>query len=70
MSKKNQSIRLTEQHKDSHGVIGIFGDNAKKHDDLVSDISKRAKIELEKIYPQLTFRYRTGIEKKEINRAL
>lgn len=70
MSKKNQSIRLTEQHKDSHGVIGIFGDNAKKHDDLVSDTSKKAKIELEKIYPQLTFRYRTGIEKKEINRAL
>ena len=70
MSKKNQSIRLTEQHKDSHGVIGIFGDNAKKHDDLVSDISKRAKIELEKIYPQLTFRYRTSIEKKEINKAL
>ena len=24
--KKNQSKRLTEQHKESHGVIGIFGE--------------------------------------------
>ncbi len=70
MSKKNQSVRLTEQHKDSHGAIGIFGDEAQKHDHLVGDISKRAKVELEKVYPQLTFRYRTSIEKKEINKAL
>ena len=70
MSKKNQSVRLTEQHKDSHGTIGIFGDEAQKHDHLVGDISKRAKVELEKVYPQLTFRYRTSIEKKEINKAL
>ena len=52
MSKKNQSVRLTEQHKDSHGTIGIFGDEAQKHDHLVGDISKRAKVELEKVYPQ------------------
>jgi type-2 restriction enzyme ecoRI len=70
MSKKNQSIRLTEQHKDSHGAISIFGDEAQKHDNLVGDISKRVKTELEKIYPQLSFRYRTTIEKKEINKAL
>lgn len=70
MSKKNQSVRLTEQHKDSHGAIGIFGDEAQKHDHLVGDISKRAKVELEKVYPQLTFRYRASIEKKEINKAL
>ena len=70
MAKKNQSNRLTEQQKDSHGAIGIFGEEAKKHDDLVGDISKKAKIELEKEYPQLLFRYRTNIEKKEINEAL
>lgn len=70
MAKKNQSNRLTEQQKDSHGAIGIFGEEAKKHDDLVGDISKKAKSELEKEYPQLIFRYRTSIEKKEINEAL
>ena len=30
--KKNQSKRLTEQHKESHGVIGIFGEEAQQHD--------------------------------------
>ncbi len=70
MAKKNQSNRLTEQQKDSHGAIGIFGEEAKKHDDLVGAISKKAKNVLEKEYPQLTFRYRTNIEKKEINKAL
>lgn len=70
MARKNQSNRLTEQQKDSHGAIGIFGEEAKKHDDLVGNISKKAKTELEKEYPQLTFRYRANIEKKEINEAL
>ena len=28
MSKKNQSNRLTNQHKESKGVVGIFGDEA------------------------------------------
>ena len=70
MSKKNQSNRLTEQHKEHQGAVGIFGDEAKSHDDLVGDVSKMAKVMLEKEYPQLTFRYRTSIEKKEINEAL
>ena len=28
MTKKNQSKRLTNQHKESKGVVGIFGDEA------------------------------------------
>ena len=32
MAKKNQSTRLTAQHKNSHSVAGIFGDGAKSHD--------------------------------------
>ena len=70
MAKKNQSNRLTEQHKEHQGAVGIFGSEAKTHDDLVGDVSKQAKIALEKEYPQLTFRYRTSIEKREINEAL
>lgn len=70
MSKKNQSTRLTMQQKENLGAVGIFGNEAKKHDDLVGDASKIAKVLLEKEFPQLKFRYRTSIEKKEINEAL
>lgn len=70
MAKKNQSSRLTEQHKESHGVIGIFGEEAKLHDLAVGEISHLVVKQLESDYPQLTFRYRTSIEKKEINEVL
>ncbi|HAI69306.1 MAG TPA: restriction endonuclease, partial [Gammaproteobacteria bacterium] len=39
MSKKNQSKRLTNQHKESQGVVGIFGEEAKSHDITVGKIS-------------------------------
>lgn len=70
MSKKNQSSRLTVQHKESKGVVGIFGKEAKMHDIEVGSISHLVIKELEKKYPQFTFRYRNSIEKKEINEAL
>ncbi|OWV18311.1 MULTISPECIES: EcoRI family type II restriction endonuclease [Fibrobacter] len=70
MAKKNQSGRLTDQHKDSKGAVGIFGDEAKYHDMDVSDLSLIAMQLLEKDYPQLLFRYRKSISKKEINEAL
>jgi type II restriction enzyme len=63
---KNQSNRLTNQHKQSQGVVGIFGEIAKKHDLKVSDISKCVLKQLEKNYPKFSFRYRNGITKKEI----
>lgn len=70
MTKKNQSSRLTIQHKESQGVVGIFGLEAKKHDQTTGDISHVVLKALEQKYPQLTFRYRQSIEKKEINEAL
>lgn len=70
MAKKNQSKRLTTQHKESHGVVGIFGEEAKLHDLNVGKISKHIIERLEKDFPQLVFRYRSSIEKKEINAAL
>ena len=70
MSKKNQSSRLTNQHKHSQGVIGIFGDDAKSHDLAVGKISKKVIRQLESEYPQLSFRYRESIKKEEINEAL
>lgn len=70
MTKKNQSNRLTNQHKQSQGVIGIFGDEAKSHDLTVGKISKLVMGTLEKEYSQLNFRYRASIKKDEINESL
>ncbi len=70
MAHNNQSERLTEQHKKSHGVIGIFGDEAKLHDMTVGEISHHVIKKLQEDYPKLKFRYRKSIEKKEINEAL
>ena len=70
MAKKNQSKRLTNQHKKSQGVIGIFGEEAKSHDTTVGKISHLVIKQLEKEFPQLSFRYRTSIKKEEINEAL
>ncbi len=70
MVKKNQSERLTYQHKESNGVIGIFGEEAKLHDLAVGTISHQVMQRLEIEFPQLSFRYRIGIKKEEINKAL
>lgn len=70
MLKKNQSNRLTSQHKKSHGEIGIFNETAKAHDSLVCSVSKEILKKLRIEYPQLSFRYRTSISKKEINETL
>ena len=70
MSKKNQSNRLTVQQKDSKGVVGIFGAEAKKHDMTVGEVSHLALKQLQEEYPQLEFQYRTSIKKEEINKVL
>lgn len=70
MAKKNQSNRLTSQHKDSQGVVGIFGEQAKLHDLTVGKISKLVMNELAKEYPSLSFRYRDSLKKSEINESL
>ncbi len=70
MSKKNQSNRLTEQHKHTQGVIGIFNKNAQEHDALVNKVSKYVQNKLQEEYPQLSFRYRKSISKQEVNVAL
>jgi len=70
MSKKNQSKRLTNQHKESQGVVGIFGDEAKSHDVKVGNISHIVIEQLKKEFPKLTFQYKKSIKKEEINKAL
>lgn len=70
MTKKKQSNRLTIQHKDREGVIGIFGKEAKEHDLEVSNVSHKVIIKLQSKYPYLSFRYRKDIKKEEINKKL
>jgi len=53
MAKKNQSSRLTAQHLVSHGVIGIFGAEAKLHDTTVGKISEVVFEQLKIKYPHL-----------------
>lgn len=70
MAKKPNSTRLTNQHKGSQGVIGIFGDIAKTHDLTIGKITKFVIKQLQEEYPQLMFRYKKTILKKEINEVL
>lgn len=68
--KKNQTERLTIQHKESQGVIGIFGQQAQEHDAEVYSNSICVMKILEKEFPMFEFRYRRDLLKKEINDAL
>ena len=65
-----QSDRLTNQHKESHGVEGIFDTDAKKLDKKVGTTAETTLIKLQEIYPALEFRIRPTISKIEINEAL
>lgn len=70
MTTKNQSDRLTHQHRKHGGVEGIFGDEAKLHDASVGYVSKILLKWLRNKYPSLSFRHRSFVTKKEINTAL
>lgn len=68
--KKTQSKRLTMQHKETHGVIGIFGKEAKEHDGEVSYNSRIVMERLQQKYQMFKFRYREELSKEEINKSL
>ena len=70
MAKKNQSTRLTSQHKESKGVVGIFGDVARLHDFTVGEVAQLVADNLAEKYPQLSFQYRNHIKKSEIHAKL
>ncbi|PUD58873.1 EcoRI family type II restriction endonuclease [Helicobacter pylori] len=70
MAKKNQSQRLSKQHKESQGVTNIFTDEARLHDMGVSSIFKLVMQKLENEFKNLSFRHRASITKEEINSVL
>lgn len=70
MKGKQQSDRLTMQQKATDGVIGIFDENAQRHDKEVYNTSIITMARLKKEFPMLEFRYRSELSKQEINEAL
>ena len=70
MTKSDQSKRLTKQHKSSHGVVGIFGNEAKLHDMTVGQVAHLVLDQMKEDFPKLSFRFRDNIHKEEINLAL
>lgn len=67
---KGQSQRLEKQHELAGGPLGIFGEEAKKHDWSIRRIMSVIREKLTNLYPDWTFRHRTEISKKEINNKL
>ena len=70
MSKRPQTERLTVQHVENKGVVGIFGEMARQHDISVGEISEKVLCALRVQYPGLNFRRRKSITKMEINEKL
>lgn len=68
--KKNQTDRLRTEKVRGQGPKEIFGDSAQVHDTSVNDCSKIVFETLKKDFPNLLFRFRDAIEKKEINEKL
>jgi len=67
---KKQTDRLSAEKIKSQGPKEIFGENAQKHDMAVNSLSKVALKTLKEEFPNLDFRLRDSIEKKEINEKL
>jgi type II restriction enzyme len=68
--KKKQTERLSTEKKRSQGPKEIFGETAQIHDKSVNNFSKFVFETLKKDFPNLEFRFRDSIEKKEINEKL
>lgn len=70
MHSKGQSHRLKIQHELAGGPLGIFGDEAKKHDLSIRVVMNGIMEALQASYPELSFRRRPDISKQEINNKL
>ena len=68
--KKSQTDRLTVEKIRGQGPKEIFGEDAQIHDKSVNSFSKIVFETLKKDFPNLEFRFRDSIEKKEINEKL
>ena len=67
---KQQSDRLRAEKIKGQGPKEIFGESAQKHDISVNSFSKVLFETLKNYFPNLEFRFRKSIGKKEINEKL
>ncbi|MDI9357595.1 MAG: EcoRI family type II restriction endonuclease [Phycisphaerales bacterium] len=67
---KKQTDRLRIEKLKSSGPKEIFRNNAQIHDKLVNNFSKVVFEKLKKDFPNLEFRFRDSLYKKEINEKL
>ena len=67
---KGQAGRLQRQHELTGGPVGIFGELARRHDLAVGIVMSKLAKELESRLPNLSFRHRLQISKKEVNDKL
>lgn len=70
LTGKGQASRLGKQHELAGGPLGIFGEQAQKHDLNIGEVSERIFRNLEKAFPKSEFRFRNSLSKKEINANL
>ena len=67
---KKQTDRLRAEKVRGQGPKEIFGKNAQKHDSSVNNFSRVVFDALQGEFPNLEFRFRDSIDKKEINEKL
>ena len=67
---KGQSYRLQQQHEVAGGPLGIFGEEAKRHDLSIREVMAKVAEELKRRHPELQFRHRWEISKREIHEKL
>ena len=67
---KGQSKRLGIQHELAGGPLGIFGEEARKHDAGIKDAVEIVLKSLQHYFPNLNFRHRNELSKREINSKL
>ncbi|MDH0549614.1 MULTISPECIES: EcoRI family type II restriction endonuclease [Stenotrophomonas] len=67
---KGQALRLGIQQELGGGPLSIFGAAAQKHDLSIREVTAGVLTKLAEEFPNLEFRQRTSLNKKEINEKL
>jgi type II restriction enzyme len=67
---KGQALRLGIQQELGGGPLTIFGEAAQKHDLSIREVTAGVLTKLAEEFPNLEFRQRTSLSKKEINEKL
>lgn len=67
---KGQALRLGIQQELGGGPLSIFGEAAQKHDLSIREVMAGVLVKLAEQFPNLEFRHRISLSKKEMNEKL